>query len=127
MWALALQVLCALVLALHQYPLLQPYAYLQWKVPIGGEAPPAPKVTFLGLSAVLVGYCKTELMTDGFFSRPGKLQTFLSQVEPDMRVITRGLQRAVFRGGVGHLAAVIYCHAMDAPEVSRLTGAPLLG
>ncbi|MCZ8220307.1 MAG: hypothetical protein O9337_12895 [Acidovorax sp.] len=89
-------------------------------------------MTFLGLSTVLVGYCKTELMTDGFFSRLGKLQIFLSQVEPDMRVITRGLQRVGFPGGVGHLVAVItvhshYDHAMDAPEVSRLTGAPLLG
>lgn len=135
LWALALLVLCALgalVWALQQHPSLQPYADLRWKAPSGGGAPPTLKVTFLGVSTVLLDDGETALMTDGFFSRPGKLQTFLGQVEPDMQAITQGLQRAGVPGGVGKLAAVIpvhshYDHAMDAPEVARRTGALLLG
>jgi uncharacterized protein involved in exopolysaccharide biosynthesis len=80
LWALALLVLFALgalVWALQQHPSLQPYADLQWKAPSGGESPATLKVTFLGVSTVLLDDGETALMTDGFFSRPGKLQTFL--------------------------------------------------
>ena len=135
LWALELLVLCALgalVWALQQHPSLQPYADLRWKAPSSGGATPSLKVTFLGLSTVLLDDGETALMTDGFFSRPGKLQTFLGRVEPDLQAITQGLQRAGIPGGVGKLAAVIpvhshYDHVMDAPEVARRTGALLLG
>ena len=135
LWALALLVFLALgtlVWALQQHPSLQPYADLRWKAPSSGGATPSLKVTFLGLSTVLLDDGETALMTDGFFSRPGKLQTFLGRVEPDLQAITQGLQRAGIPGGVGKLAAVIpvhshYDHVMDAPEVARRTGALLLG
>lgn len=131
LWALALLVFLALgtlVWALQQHPSLQPYADLRWKAPSSGGATPSLKVTFLGLSTVLLDDGETALMTDGFFSRPGKLQTFLGRVEPDLQAITQGLQRAGIPGGVGKLAAVIpvhshYDHVMDAPEVARRTGA----
>ncbi|WP_255594920.1 MBL fold metallo-hydrolase [Acidovorax sp. sif1233] len=129
---LAVFALGALAWALQQHPSLQPYADLRWKVPAGGEAPPPVKVTFLGVSTVLLDDGETALMTDGFFSRPGKLQTFLGKVEPDMQAITQGLRRAGLPGETGRLAAVIpvhshYDHAMDAPEVARRMGALLLG
>jgi L-ascorbate metabolism protein UlaG (beta-lactamase superfamily) len=91
------------------------------------SAPPV-KVSYLGVATLLFDDGETAFMTDGFFSRPGKLQSLLGEVQPDLRAIERGLQRA----GVRRLAAVIplhshYDHAMDAPEVARRTGALLVG
>ena len=96
--------------------------------------PPDPtlKVSFLGVATVLLDDGETSLLTDGFFSRPDKLTTFLKKVEPDLHAITQGLQRSGISGSHSKLAAVIplhshYDHAMDAPEVARRTGALLLG
>jgi len=110
----------------NRHPSLVPYEELGWR-PASAPAPPL-KVTFLGVATVLLDDGETAIMTDGFFSRPGKLQSFVGRVEPDLQAIGRGLARA----GVGKLAAVIpvhshYDHAMDAPEVARRTGALLVG
>ncbi len=129
---LLLLALAAAVLAwmLQQHPSLAPYDDLRWR----GAPPVAPalKVSFLGVATVLLDDGETALLTDGFFSRPGKIQTFLGKVEPDLDAITRGMKRAGIPERTGRLAAVIpvhshYDHAMDAPEVAKRTGALLLG
>lgn len=112
---------------LQQHPDLSPYDAQRWRQP--APAVSALQVRFLGVATVLLDDGETALLTDGFFSRPDKLTAFLGRVEPDRPAISRGLQRAQIRG---RLAAVIplhshYDHAMDAPEVARLTGATLLG
>ncbi len=132
---MGLGVLLALGLAglawlLHQHPSLLPYGALGWRGP--APAAPALKVSFLGVATLLLDDGDTAILTDGFFSRPGKLQTLLGQVAPDLDAISRGLQRAGIPSRTGKLAAVIpvhshYDHAMDAPEVARRTGALLLG
>lgn len=123
---------------LQQHPSLQPYSALEWK---SEGAPIAPlRVRFLGVATVLLDDGETAILTDGFFSRPDRMQTFLRKVEPDLDSITRGLARAGVAlkgqppapGRSGRLAAVIplhshYDHAMDAPEVALRTGAVLLG
>ncbi len=119
---------------LQQHPDLSVYESLGWRQPAPVPSPtsaptPALTVRFLGVATVLLDDGETALMTDGFFSRPDKLTAFLGQVEPDVAGIAQGLQRAQLRG---RLAAVVplhshYDHAMDAPEVARLTGATLLG
>lgn len=86
------------------------------------------RVTFLGVSSLLFDDGETAIMTDGFFSRPGKLQVLFSRLAPQRDAIDRGLQRA----GIGRLAAVVvvhshYDHAMDAPAVAQRTGALLVG
>jgi L-ascorbate metabolism protein UlaG (beta-lactamase superfamily) len=86
------------------------------------------RVTFLGVATLLIRDRDTSLLTDGFFSRPGRLATLFGRIAPDPDAIARGLARA----GIGSLAAVIvvhshYDHAMDAPEVARRTGALLVG
>ena len=129
---LVLLALGALAWALQQTPLLQPYADLRWKAPAGSAAASPVKVSFMGVSTVLLDDGETALLTDGFFSRPGMLQALVGKVEPDLQAITQGLQRAGIPGQAGKLAAVIpvhshYDHAMDAPEVARRTGALLLG
>jgi L-ascorbate metabolism protein UlaG (beta-lactamase superfamily) len=138
--------------ALQQHPSLAPYADLRWQAAqpapslhppaesVAQAAPPAtgspvpavPRVTFMGVSTVLIDDGETALLTDGFFSRPGKWQTLTGRVQPDPQAITAGLARAGLTQPNGRLAAVIpvhshYDHAMDAPEVARRTGALLLG
>jgi L-ascorbate metabolism protein UlaG (beta-lactamase superfamily) len=130
-----LLVLIALAVAglawlLQQHPSLVPYGALNWKSPLATA--PALKVSFLGVATLLLDDGETALLTDGFFSRPDKLTTFLRTVEPDLESITRGLQRAGIPARTGKLAAVIpvhshYDHVMDAPEVAKRTGALLLG
>jgi L-ascorbate metabolism protein UlaG (beta-lactamase superfamily) len=94
------------------------------------------KVSFLGVSTVLLDDGETALLTDGFFSRPDKMAVFLRKVEPDTQAIADGLQRAhiALAGATegSKLTAVIplhshYDHVMDAPEVAKRTGAVLLG
>ncbi len=116
-----------MVWRLHDHPSLAPYAGLT----LAGTAPadaPAVRVTFLGVSTLLISDGETALLTDGFFSRPGKLDSMVGSIEPDRDAIGRGLALA----RVDALAAVIvvhshYDHAMDAPEVARRTGALLIG
>jgi L-ascorbate metabolism protein UlaG (beta-lactamase superfamily) len=112
---------------LYSRPSLEPFAAL-WM----GPAPPAAagelRVTFLGVSTLLFDDGETAIMTDGFFSRPELHQVLLGKVGPNREVIAAALQRA----GVHQLAAVAvlhshYDHAMDAPEVARLSGALLMG
>lgn len=86
------------------------------------------RVTFLGVSTLLFEDGETAILTDGFFTRPGKLRFLFTKIKPDPDLIARQLQRA----GIHNLAAVVvvhshYDHAMDAPEVAKQTGAQLVG
>ena len=139
--ALALLLLVAaagLTWMLQQHTSLLSYSALNWKKP---AAPVAPlRVSFLGVATLLLNDGETALLTDGFFSRPDRIQSFLGKVQPDLDNIGKGLARAGIAlkdqapalGRSGRLAAVIplhshYDHAMDAPEVALRTGAILLG
>ncbi len=125
---------------LQQNPSLQPYAALGWKSASTPTAASPLRVSFLGVATLLLDDGETAILTDGFFSRPDRMQSFLGKVAPDLDNITRGLARAGIRlkdqpaapGRSGKVTAVIplhshYDHAMDAPEVALRTGAVLLG
>jgi len=107
-------------------PSMQPYAgMLMAATPL---TPGEVRVKFLGVATLLIEDGETAILTDGFFSRPGVMRMALGKIEPDLRAIGQGLERA----GITRLAAVIpvhshYDHAMDAPEVARRTGAMLIG
>lgn len=110
---------------LGRHASLAPYVHLQWSQP--ASAGPV-KVTFFGVSTMLIDDGDTAIMTDGFFSRPGKWQVFTGRIGPDVQAIERDLAGA----NVRRLAAVVvvhshYDHAMDSPEVARRTGALLVG
>lgn len=86
------------------------------------------RVTFLGVSTLLFDDGNTAIMTDGFFTRPGKFPVLGGKIAPDRQIIADSLQRAK----VTRLAAVIcahshYDHALDSPIVAELTGATLVG
>ncbi len=100
-----------------------------WAVEASAEVPEGSiSVRYTGTATLVFSDGETTWMTDGWFSRPGPLELFLGEIEPDLGAIERGLAR----NGVERLAAVFpvhshYDHAMDAPEVARRTGALLLG
>ena len=99
----------------------------RWMQP-AGSVPGALRVTFLGVSTLLIDDGETALLTDGFFSRPDKKTALLGTVAPDLDAISKSLARA----GIARLAGVMvghshYDHSMDAPEVARRTGALVIG
>ena len=96
------------------------------------DTPPRPgadlAVTFFGVSTLLFEDGETSLLIDGFFSRPGRVETLAGRIEPDRPGVARALEAA----GIHRLAALFvvhshYDHAMDAAEVARRTGAVVVG
>ncbi|MDB4989664.1 MAG: fold metallo-hydrolase [Myxococcaceae bacterium] len=86
----------------------------------------ALRVTWLGVSTLLIDDGDTAFLTDGFFSRPGLLK--MTHVAPDESIIDATLARL----HVHELAAVIalhshYDHALDSPIVAQKTSALLVG
>jgi L-ascorbate metabolism protein UlaG (beta-lactamase superfamily) len=131
----SLLVLLALAISLLAWLLQHPPGIAPFESLRFASAPPPQtpfKVTFLGVATVLLDDGETALLTDGFFSRPDRLTTFMGKVEPVMADIDAGIARSGIGKTTGKLAAVIplhshYDHAMDAPEVAKRTGALLLG
>ncbi len=94
------------------------------------SASPAPAVhaTFLGAASLLLSDGRTQLLTDGFFTRPSWPRVLFTRLRPDQAAIRAGLARA----NIHELDAVLvshshYDHALDAPAVAAATGACLLG
>lgn len=94
-----------------------------------GSAAGGLKVTYLGTSTLYFDDGETRILIDGFFSRPDNLwQVFLGEVGTDRLKVRDYLKRL----GIDRLDAIPvfhshYDHAMDSPEIARLTGAQLLG
>ena len=85
-------------------------------------------VTFLGVASLLLDDGETQLLTDGFFSRPSLRRAAFGRLAPDRARIGAALARA----GVERLAAVVpvhthYDHALDSAVVAERTGAVLVG
>jgi L-ascorbate metabolism protein UlaG (beta-lactamase superfamily) len=112
--------------ALEDRPDVARYASLavdDGAAPAGGLS-----VTFLGVSTLLLRDAKSAVLIDGFFTRPDLWSTAVGKVSPDTEAIANALARA----GVDRLDAVVavhshYDHAMDSPDVAKLTGAVVVG
>jgi L-ascorbate metabolism protein UlaG (beta-lactamase superfamily) len=107
-------------------PSLEPYR--NYFLPSAPAEARGIRVTFLGVSTLLLDDGETAILVDGFFSRPGVVRSLASRIEPDVERVEKSLARA----GIDRLAAVItvhshYDHAMDAPLVAERTGAILVG
>ena len=105
-------------------PSLEPYAS-RFDVPVA-EGPLS--VTFLGVATLLLDDGQTQVLTDGFFSRPGLLSVGLRRIAPDPARIDACLARA----GIDRLALVApvhshYDHALDSAVVADRAGALLVG
>lgn len=94
-------------------------------VPRDGDG---PSVTFLGVASLLIDDGETQVLTDGFFSRPGLLKVGLGRIAPDPARIDRALSRA----RANRVRAVVpvhshFDHALDSAAVAARTGALLVG
>ncbi len=90
--------------------------------------PGSVQVRFFGTTAMLISDGTTNLMIDGWFTRPSTLSIILGTVEPDIAEIEAGLERL----GVTEVAMVApvhshFDHAMDVAAVAQRTGAVVMG
>jgi L-ascorbate metabolism protein UlaG (beta-lactamase superfamily) len=129
-WALLLAAGGLGVVWLYLFGYTKPPVDPAWQLtPTESAAPPgAVTVRFSGTTTLLFSDGETAWMIDGWFTRPGPLQTLFGDVEPDLQAISYGLEA----NAVTELAAIIpvhshYDHAMDSPEVARRTGAVVIG
>jgi L-ascorbate metabolism protein UlaG (beta-lactamase superfamily) len=86
------------------------------------------RVTWAGVTTLLVDDGLSALLTDGFFSRPPLLTAGLRRLEPSLPRIDGCLSRL----GIARLDAVLpvhthFDHAMDSAVVAERTGAKLVG
>lgn len=93
-----------------------------------GRGRPRISTTFFGASTILFDDGETQILIDGFFSRPSVLKLVCGKIAPNRRRISRGLAHAE----IGRLAGVFvahshFDHAMDAPTIATLTGAKVYG
>lgn len=127
-----LVVVAAIILAvgwlawrLSSRPSIEPYAAMA--MPAAADDT-GLRATFLGVSTMLFRDSSAAILIDGFFTRPGKLETALGKIAPDAARIDAALAQA----GITRLDAVItvhshYDHAMDAAAVAARTGAVVVG
>ncbi|OBI63430.1 MBL fold metallo-hydrolase [Mycolicibacterium fortuitum] len=107
-------------------PDLAPYARY-FDVP--SATPQSPlRVTWAGVSTLLVDDGTSAVLTDGFFSRPALPTVVLRKLAPSLPCIEGCLARL----GVDKLEAVLpvhshFDHAMDSAVVAERTGARLVG
>lgn len=84
-------------------------------------------VTYFGNTTILISDGRTNLLVDGFFSRPGALKVAGSKIGPDETIIREQLAL----GGIKKVDALLvahthYDHALDAPWVAAETGAVVM-
>ncbi|HJE58816.1 MAG TPA: MBL fold metallo-hydrolase [Nocardiopsis listeri] len=107
-------------------PSLSPWVEL--REPAADHAPGRLRAVFLGVSTILLTDGETAVLTDGFFSRPSKLDLAFKRLAPNRARV----EAALARFGLSRLDAVFvvhshFDHALDAPLVAELTGARLIG
>ncbi len=87
------------------------------------------KVRWLGVATLLIDDGETQIMTDGFVTRPSVLDLLLQRpIAPDISAIKNLIETQK----INRLAAIMpvhshYDHAIDSADVAKLTGADLLG
>jgi L-ascorbate metabolism protein UlaG (beta-lactamase superfamily) len=86
------------------------------------------KVTFFGTSTLLFDDGKSQIMVDGFFSRPSVSKVAFGKIRSNEKLIKTIIQQYHLE----RLKAIFVCHshydhAMDAPLLCKLTGAKLYG
>jgi len=99
--------------------------YLE-KVPVTNKQ---VTVKWLGITTLLIDDGETQIITDGFFSRPSLFDVLFSRgLQSDPLFIKAALSEL----SIDKLAAIVpvhshYDHAMDSAVVAELTGAKILG
>lgn len=86
------------------------------------------KVTFLGVTSLLLDDGVTQILTDGFFSRHGLWKVIASQMHTDRKKV----DNAISKYKINRVKAIFvshshYDHAFDVAYVTQRTGAVLFG
>jgi len=86
------------------------------------------KVTFFGTSTLLFDDGKSQIMVDGFFTRPSVNKVAFGKIRSNEKLIKTIIQQYHLE----RLKTIFVCHShydhgMDAPLLSKLTGAKLYG
>ena len=86
------------------------------------------KVTFFGVSTLLLDDGETQILIDGFFSRPSILKVLTSRISTDTSIVNK----VISQYGIDKLKAVFvthshYEHALDAAYIAKKTNSDLLG
>lgn len=86
------------------------------------------KVTYLGVSSLLLDDGQTQLLVDAFFSRSSMMRTALSKISTDSSLVNSILsQYKIDRLKAIFISHSHYDHSFDAPYVAKKTKAILLG
>jgi len=102
----------------------RPYYHDERSAPARG----AVKVTFLGATTLLLDDGETQLMTDGFFTRPSLCRVLTSKLATDTAAIHEALRRLkIDRLKALFVAHSHFDHALDSAYVAQQTGATLYG
>lgn len=95
---------------------------------LGSLGSHALEVRYLGVSSLYITDGKTQLLTDGFFSRPGWGDIIFGGIAPDQQRIQQGLKSAEITKLDGVLVVHSHHdHAMDSATVAALTQASVYG
>lgn len=86
------------------------------------------RATFLGTSSILLDDGETQILTDGFFSRPSLWKTAFSKIESDPTTVLSVIEKVK----MNRLKGVFVCHShydhvLDAPFVAKQTNSKLYG
>ncbi len=86
------------------------------------------RATFFGTSTLLFDDGETQVLIDGFISRPGLGKVAFGKVRSNIPV----LQQVIQQYNINRLKGIFVCHshydhAMDAPAIAKLTGAGVYG
>ena len=86
------------------------------------------KIQFAGVSTMLITDDSTSILTDGFFSRFSTYDMLFGKIEPQVDDISWAIDKM----GIDQLDGVLvvhshFDHAMDAPEVAKLTNTTIYG
>lgn len=86
------------------------------------------RLTFFGTSTLLFDDGETQLLIDGFFSRPQAGHVIFGKVKTNTAVV----KQTIAQQHIERLKGIFVCHshydhAMDAPQVAQQTGAKVFG
>jgi L-ascorbate metabolism protein UlaG (beta-lactamase superfamily) len=86
------------------------------------------KVNFFGTTSMLISDGTTNLMIDGFVTRPSKFNILFTKLKTDRLLVKQTLEKL----RVTKMDAILvfhshYDHVMDSPEFAKQTGAVVLG
>lgn len=86
------------------------------------------RVNFFGTTSMLISDGITNLMIDGFVTRPSRFEILFGKIKTDRHLVKQTLEKL----RINKIDAILvfhshYDHVMDSPEFARQTGAVVLG